>query len=163
MAKRAIPYGPYVYSLSDSTGAVFYVGKGRGARMYQHATDAMRGKPGLKNDLIRAIIADGGKIQHLVLGEFDTDEEAVAEENRLLKTLANLTNIAGPRNCVHHCDKGRNIAALARIEKLQKKVLPFCEWVKRAHRTKQDYKFYGDIMLAIEETKKFLQNKIALA
>ena len=45
LAGLVIPDGPYVYTLADADG-VFYIGKGRGRRMFHHAKEALRGKPG---------------------------------------------------------------------------------------------------------------------
>lgn len=43
--KAAIPSGPYCYALLDA-GEVFYIGKGRGRRMFFHEREARVGKPG---------------------------------------------------------------------------------------------------------------------
>ena len=55
-AGLVIPDGPYVYTLADADG-VFYIGKGRGRRMFHHAKEALRGKPGTKCDRIRQALA----------------------------------------------------------------------------------------------------------
>lgn len=81
--KRIIPAGPYVYALSGPDG-VFYIGKGRRARMYQHAVDAIAGKPGRKCDHIREMLAAGHKVQYQVLGTYESDDEACQAERQYI-------------------------------------------------------------------------------
>jgi hypothetical protein len=90
-AKKKAPANPYVYALADG-GEVFYVGKGRNARMYQHLSDAKRGAKGPKADRIRAILARGAEVEHRVLGEYDTDVEACEAEVQFIASMPGLTN-----------------------------------------------------------------------
>lgn len=91
---------PYVYSLSDQNGVVFYIGKGRGARMYQHATDAKRGVAGPKADRIRLILAGGGEVTCTVLGEYGSDVAAGEAERESIAQHQNLTNLTkGGEGC----------------------------------------------------------------
>jgi hypothetical protein len=157
---RQVPASPYVYTLSAPGGEVFYVGKGTRGRMYQHVADAIRGKPGQKHDKIRAILAAGGEVEHSVVAEFGSDEEAVAEENRLLKELKGLTNIAGPRKCQHPSGRARLKASLKHLLGMEANMLSFYDWSRRAHRTRQDYRFYGMTIAALEDAKRHLQEQI---
>lgn len=87
------PKCPYVYALVDQTGAVFYVGKGNGRRMFQHVTNARRGVSGPRHDRIREILAAGGEIRYEVLGQYDTDEEAGQAEVLFIAAHSGLTNL----------------------------------------------------------------------
>jgi hypothetical protein len=166
VAARVVPEGPYCYALV-AHGQKFYVGKGRGVRMYQHLTDAMRGKPGPKNDYIRAVLSEGALVECVVLEEFNTDEEAVAEENRLLKSLKGLTNIAGPRKCsVNVGERARTERALKRLRAMAAKILPFHIWDRLGRggrRTAQEQIFYGQVMGEIDRTEQFLVAKLESA
>lgn len=95
MSGNHIPSGPYLYALVDDDGATFYIGKGRGRRMYQHKKLAMSGAPGPKCDRIREVLARGGDIKCVVLAEFDTDESACAAEVQMIASVrdAGLTNL----------------------------------------------------------------------
>lgn len=74
----------YVYELSDETGAVFYVGKGSGRRMWDHKYKAVSGQKTPRADRIRAILARGGTIQMAKVFVTDDEVAAYAEEVRLI-------------------------------------------------------------------------------
>lgn len=93
VAKKKAPGSPYVYALVDA-GQVFYIGKGRGQRMYAHVKDAQRGCVGPKCDRIRAILASGREVEHRVLAVYQSDTEAYAAERDFIAAHSDLTNIA---------------------------------------------------------------------
>jgi len=97
----------YVYELREKIGTdsiVFYVGKGVGARVENHA-DAVRRKraegltlDGKKEERIAQLLWNDtfGELEELIIGRFDTNEEAEAVESTLIDWIygkANLTNI----------------------------------------------------------------------
>lgn len=89
--------GYYVYELIDPRdGSVFYVGKGKGGRVHQHAKDAKKGRAGKKCDRIREILACGKEVGHRIAMEFDSEDDAYAYEKDLIESygLGSLTNIA---------------------------------------------------------------------
>lgn len=74
------PTGWYVYHLCYATGRPFYVGKGRGRRMYQHEVEARRGGKGYKCNVIRKVLARGESIVYRVVFLSPSEEEAYAFE-----------------------------------------------------------------------------------
>lgn len=87
----------YVYTLSDPRDdAVFYVGKGKGLRMYQHAAEARReGGGGNKRKLerIREIQAAGLEPLAAVVAEHEDEQDAFDHEADLIAATPGLTNI----------------------------------------------------------------------
>lgn len=63
--------GWYVYALRNPLdGRVFYIGKGKGNRIFQHAQDAIAatdGELGSKLDLIHSIHAEGRDVEAFIL------------------------------------------------------------------------------------------------
>lgn len=88
-----VPKKPYVYGLTDPNGNVFYIGKGNRRRMFAHANEARKGKPGEKCDFIRSVWQSGKEIGYLILGEYETDAEACDAEVFFISHYASLTNI----------------------------------------------------------------------
>lgn len=87
----------YVYLLKNpQTQQVFYVGKGKGNRIFNHVQDALESSTiSDKLDEIRRIQAKGQKVQHLILRHGLTEKEAFEVEAALIDFmgLQNLSNI----------------------------------------------------------------------
>lgn len=75
----------YVYELIDPRdGAVFYVGKGCGARVDEHEREARRGVDHPKNDRIRDIWAAGRQVEKRIVQTFGTEAAAFRRERKLI-------------------------------------------------------------------------------
>src|SRR5260370_23213971 len=88
----------YVYTYAYPDGRVFYVGKGVRDRIHRHERDALlsRNINPYKENVIRKILADGGRVIKAKLAYFETHEEALAYEIALiffLNATDSLTNL----------------------------------------------------------------------
>ncbi len=93
--------GYYVYRLIDPrNGSTFYVGKGKGNRLFAHINDAL-GKEGDnqsdKLDTIRKIKDSFFEVAHVVHRHGMTEKEAMHVEAALINAYPGLTNIQGGR------------------------------------------------------------------
>lgn len=97
--------GPYVYMLIDPRdGTAFYVGKGRGDRVYQHVWNALGSVPqdseghelgehdskavtSAKNARIREIVNAGERVGHIIVRTCDDDKQAYAVEHGVLMAM----------------------------------------------------------------------------
>ena len=103
----------YVYALVDPrTDKVFYIGKGRGNRVFDHCNFAINeAYESLKLNQIREIIAEGFEVKHYILRHKLSDAEAFLVESALIDFLTYpefnneslLTNIVSGH---HQWDKG---------------------------------------------------------
>jgi hypothetical protein len=100
----------YVYFLKDSlTGEIFYVGKGKNERAYNHLKEYHRGiyyNP-KKTAKISSIVAAGGTVVVEIFQNSLTEESACKiEKAKILEIgLANLTNISPGR--MSHIEKSK--------------------------------------------------------
>ena len=101
----------YVYRLIDPrNGQTFYVGKGRGNRVFAHVSQALDGYEGVKyrdkdeDDLsakiqtIRDIHNEGLNVIHVIHRYGMTDDQAFEVESALMDAYPGLTNIQGGHN-----------------------------------------------------------------
>ena len=139
------PKGFYVYLLIDPRdGAVFYVGKGKGRRVYSHERDAKRfdaANP-RKTQRILAILADGVRVETLIVQEGLAEEDAFALERKLIAKhgKARLTN---------HSSGVRTHEERARL--LLSRVKPFDAWAAETKAGPAAQQLYRDI---VEELQK---------
>lgn len=95
--KKLTAKGHYVYELIDPVSdEVFYVGKGKGRRMYQHAVDARAGRitNPEKHERITSIHALGLEVQYRIVKDRLTEDEALQLERETIARhgIHNLTN-----------------------------------------------------------------------
>src|SRR5260370_8113110 len=88
----------YVYTYAYPDGRVFYVGKGVRDRIHRHERDALlsRNINPYKENVIRKILADGGRVIKAKLAYFKTHEQALASHIALiffLNATDSLTNL----------------------------------------------------------------------
>lgn len=109
--KDALNY--YVYALVNPINhMIFYIGKGKGDRVFQHAEDALEeNSQSLKLDTIRKITAQGKKVEYYILRHNLTEKEAFLVESTIIDILTyskfnhqnQLTNIVSGH---HQWDEG---------------------------------------------------------
>jgi hypothetical protein len=94
--------GLYVYRLIDPrNGETFYVGKGRGDRVFQHAHNALSATSDedaadFKSQRIKEILSAGLDVGHVIhRHKIETDEIAFQIEAALIDAYPGLTNIVG--------------------------------------------------------------------
>lgn len=92
--------GYYVYILRDPENRLFYVGKGKGNRVFQHLYCALESPmQSDKLDRIREIVQSGKQVQHYILRHgLNSEKEALEIESACIDLLGldNLTNeVAG--------------------------------------------------------------------
>lgn len=101
--RSTLPRRYYVYELIDPFGGeVFYVGKGKGRRMYQHETDAkgMRSGNKDKHERIASIHRLGGKVEYNVVKDDLDERSAYRLERATIRKhgIHNLTNAVRGQN-----------------------------------------------------------------
>lgn len=157
----------YVYSLVDPRNSkIFYIGKGRGNRVFQHCEAAiLEDEESLKLNLIRDIIASGAKVEHYILRHKLSEKEALQIESVLIDFLTYpkfnmeqvLTNIVSGH---HQWDEGiktvEEISAIYDCEKIKVMSHDHLMWVS-LNRSFDDAKAHGiyQRINIYEKTRKY--------
>ena len=79
----------YVYCLVDPRdNRIFYIGKGKGNRVFQHAKASLNeNEHSLKLDIIRSILKEGKEVKHYIIRHNLTEETAITLESTLIDLL----------------------------------------------------------------------------
>lgn len=128
-----VPAGPYVYALVDPRDeAVFYVGKGKGRRMFEHEREARRGDKYVTNAEKRArideILASGLRVKHSVIARFCSDAEAFKAERELIANTPGLTNRSGGRGATSPKDISPELALASAAQNMAEALADTLVW-----------------------------------
>lgn len=77
----------YVYVLSRPDGRPFYVGKGKGQRIFQHEWDAQRGIKNYKCNIIRKIWREGREVHRSIVFISPNELDALHFETTLIHAI----------------------------------------------------------------------------
>lgn len=140
----------YVYALVDPRNKkIFYVGKGKGNRIYQHEESSLdESNDNLKLSTIRDIHGAGLKVEHYIIRHNLTEQEAFLVESAIIDLLTykpfNRENILTNIACGHHqWDEG--IKTDSEIN-----ILYDCEKIKPVP---------GERLLLVSLNRSYLQSK----
>lgn len=103
--------------------------------MYQHKTEALKGKTGPKCDMIREILEAGMDLQYKVLGEYATDAEACSAEKEFISKYVGLANLT-PGGEGGFVGDAREIIKM-RARKLLERMASFRDWHRQLSRDKE--------------------------
>ena len=110
--------GSYVYRLVDpKNGETFYVGKGKGNRVFEHASGELKNKkPTDKIERIKRIKQDGLEVIHIIQRWGLTDEEAKLVESVVMDCYPGLTNIQGGYDSDHGVINSKTLEKMFSLE-----------------------------------------------
>lgn len=161
--KPAAPSGLYVYALIDPRGGMpFYIGKGYGRRMFQHAKNVARGreKNEAKANRINAIWCDGEDVEYRVLGQYETDADAFAAEIEFIKAHDGLTNLSagGDGSCVGDAKE----AFRSHAKRLLSRMMAFDAWNETMPRIGREMavKIYGSVENCYQQIRDALVREV---
>lgn len=125
----------YVYTLTDPRCcSVFYVGKGKGKRAYQHTTYERAGKARYnprKSQRIADILACGLEPTVTIVERYDIEQDAIDHEAELIATMEGLTNILSSGWCSALTKEEAERRLVARQARKSKAALrQWLAWVK---------------------------------
>lgn len=87
----------YVYILSKPDGTPFYVGKGKGRRLFEHEKDARKtNRRSHKLSIIRKILRSGCEVAYSIDSWHDTDQSACDREVSLISEIGRYDLGTGP-------------------------------------------------------------------
>ena len=110
--------GYYVYRLIDPrNGETFYVGKGKGNRVFEHATAALKtSDPSDKLNRIREIRYAGLEVTHVIQRWGLTEKEALLVESAVMDCYPGLTNLQGGHDNVHGVTNTKTLELMFGVE-----------------------------------------------
>lgn len=132
----------YVYALIDGRiNDIFYIGKGCEDRVYQHEKEVIRGNvESLKQKKIKEIHIDGAEVKKLIIGRFDTEDEAFAVESTLIHWVYGVDNLTNDQSG-HGVNAIRPKGNMSFLQGIDEPELNYCEREKEK-RDRNDIKAY---------------------
>jgi hypothetical protein len=141
------PDGFYVYELCHPlTGAVFYVGKGKGRRALCHLEQVIGGRSQNlgKAKIIADIVALGAEPEIRIAQDGMSHPAALALERKMIAAGASLTNIRpGEQTAAQR--------AAASLAHLRTRIKPFDRWMRERPRSDYEITAYREIVEAIDQ------------
>ena len=148
----------YVYLLTDpKDNSIFYVGKGKGDRCTQHQREAERELPiTQKQQKIHEINESGRQVKPIIIGRFETEQEALAVESVLIHWVYGidfLTNDTSGHGVESIRPKGNyeelqgidepelSYSARARENRERNNIVPYLNELKELIESKYDIQF----------------------
>lgn len=139
----------YTYVLRDPrNGEIFYVGKGAGDRIQQHARDSEKHSDTLKLQRINDIKQDGLNHDELVVGRFDTFEEAFAVESTLIHWVYGFNSLTNDQSG-HNCDFIRPKDNLNHLPGIDVPDVTYCEKERDKRERYRVEEFLEDIKITL--------------
>ena len=154
------PAGYYVYVLADPTdGKVFYVGKGRGRRAWQHFREWRRGKVCNPAKFTRiAEIAEAGHEPSVFVLASGLQEPAAYQTERQVIACIGLANLT---NAVRGASS-EEARALAMATDSLSRIIPFDIWMAIEERTPLAVWVYHDTVKFLNEMRDEMRARLAV-
>lgn len=140
LAEWDSPPAYYVYALIDPrTDTIFYIGKGKYRRCYQHEKEYRAGRVdnAVKFTRIGEILAAGLNVRVAILDQYVDQRDAYSAERQFVFAIGRdrLSNEANGQTSEEE-------RARVRAQDMLNRVIPFDQWVRSARRTRDDVVAY---------------------
>jgi hypothetical protein len=156
----------YVYALVDPRDhGIFYIGKGKCRRAFQHELDAKRGKVRnqQKHDRIKEILSVGRRVDVQILETFDDEEAAYQFEAQAIQDGTDLLNAmpggSGAKSIPIAISQAR--AGIKKAKETLERMTPFDTWVARTNPSLDFIHIYKEVSDGLREVEMRCRKIIA--